>query len=190
MIWNAKIPAKIKIILWLVLDNTILTKDNLLKRKWTGSPICHFCDKEENITHLFLQCSMAKAVWAVIAHSIGADNVPRTLQQCWIWCERWLPYGKKIHTLGIVAVCWSIWRTRNSICFEGKKGTNPITIICMACSLMCYWAGLFMEVDKDTLVAGANSMLSIALRLLKQKQAKGRTLQLEDDQEGGQNSGA
>jgi hypothetical protein len=55
---------------------------------------------------------------------------------------------------------------------------------------MCYWAGLFMEFDKDTLVAGANSMLAIALRLLKQKQAKGRTLQLEDDQEGGQNSGA
>jgi hypothetical protein len=96
MIWKGKIPAKIKNFLWLVTNNAILTKDNLIKRKWTGSPICHFCDEEENISHLFFQCSMAKAVWAVVAHSIGADNVPRTLQQCWSWCERWLPHGKKI----------------------------------------------------------------------------------------------
>ena len=60
----------------------------------------------------------------------------------------------------------------------------------MACSLMCYWAGLFMEADKDTLVAGANTMLSIALKILNQKQRKEKTLHLEDDQEGGQNSGA
>lgn len=59
----------------------------------------------------------------------------------------------------------------------------------MACSLMCYWAGLFLEVDKDTLVAGANTMLAIALKLLNKNQAKEKTLQLED-QEGGPNNGA
>jgi len=111
MVWKAKIPAKIKIFLWLVLNNAILTKDNLIKRKWFGSPLCHFCNEDENIDHLFFQCRMAKAVWAVIAHSIGADNVPRTLQQCWSWCERWLPCGKKFHTVVIAAICWSIWKT-------------------------------------------------------------------------------
>jgi hypothetical protein len=54
---------------------------------------------------------------------------------------------------------------------------------------MCYWAGLFLEVDKDTLVAGANTMLAIALKLLNKNQAKEKTLQLED-QEGDQNNGA
>lgn len=32
-IWQGKIPAKIKIFLWLVLNNAVLTKDNLVKRK-------------------------------------------------------------------------------------------------------------------------------------------------------------
>jgi len=33
-IWKGKIPAKIKIFLWLMMNNAVLTKDNLLKRKW------------------------------------------------------------------------------------------------------------------------------------------------------------
>ena len=32
-IWKGKIPAKIKIFLWLMTNNAILTKDNLQKRK-------------------------------------------------------------------------------------------------------------------------------------------------------------
>jgi len=31
-IWQAKIPLKIKIFMWLIYNNAILTKDNLVKR--------------------------------------------------------------------------------------------------------------------------------------------------------------
>ena len=103
-IWKGKIPAKIKIFLWLVMNNAILTKDNLIRRKWAGNPTCHFCDKEESISHLLFQCSTAKAVWAVVAYALGADNVPRNIQQCWEWCEKWLPNGQTFHTLGIAAI--------------------------------------------------------------------------------------
>lgn len=53
--------------------------------------------------------------------------------------------------------------------FQGKIVTSPITIICYACSLMGYWAGLLCDDDKDELVAGVNSMLKIALRLVGKK---------------------
>uniref|UniRef100_K3XUC1 Reverse transcriptase zinc-binding domain-containing protein n=1 Tax=Setaria italica TaxID=4555 RepID=K3XUC1_SETIT len=32
----------------------ILTKDNMLKRKWQGDPSCNFCDQEETADHLSL----------------------------------------------------------------------------------------------------------------------------------------
>jgi speckle-type POZ protein len=35
-------------------------------------------------------------------------NVPTSLNQCWAWCERWLPKGKKYHLWGVAAVCWAI----------------------------------------------------------------------------------
>jgi hypothetical protein len=34
------------------------------------------------------------------------------------------------------------------VCFQGKIVTSPISIICYACSLIGYWAGLFGELDK------------------------------------------
>jgi hypothetical protein len=32
-LWNAKLPLKIKIFMWLTLQDSILTEDNLLRRK-------------------------------------------------------------------------------------------------------------------------------------------------------------
>jgi len=48
-IWKGKIPEKIKIFLWLMSNDAILTKDNLKKRKWQGDPNYVFCDYEETI---------------------------------------------------------------------------------------------------------------------------------------------
>jgi hypothetical protein len=186
-IWKSKIPAKIKIFLWLLLNNVILTKDNLIKRKWIGDPTCYFCDQDESVSHLFFHCSTAKAVWAIVAHCIGANNIPNTLNQCWTWCECWLPAGKQFHTLGIAAICWAIWKTRNKCCFEGRKIKNPAEIICYACALMTYWAGLFPEMDKEELQAGVTTMLQIATKLiLKSKQGDGTLLLKESPDDSSQ----
>jgi len=179
-IWKGKIPAKIKIFLWLVANNALLTRDNMIKRKWTGDPSCLFCECNESVSHLLFQCSLAKAVWAVVAHCVGASNVPRNFNQCWAWCEQWLPYGNKFHAIGIVAICWAIWKTRNSACFEGKVVTSPIHVICYACSLIEYWAGLFLEEDKEQLIAGVNTMLKIAMQLVSKEVRTQKRLSLEN----------
>jgi len=41
-IWKGKIPAKIKFFIWLIENNAILTKDNMIKRNWIGDPHCYF----------------------------------------------------------------------------------------------------------------------------------------------------
>ena len=51
-IWKAKMPYKIKIFMWLVERNAILTKDNLIRRHWIGDPNCYFCMDHETIEHL------------------------------------------------------------------------------------------------------------------------------------------
>jgi len=91
-----------------------------------------------------------------------------------------LPNGKKFHATGIAAFCWAIWKARNKACLEGKLIQNPISIICHACALISSWAGLFLEDDKEMLVAGANTMLQIALKLLNKKQKPAGRQVLED----------
>lgn len=92
-IWRGKVPQKIKIFMWLLSNNAVLTKDNMVKRKWSGSPSCAFCDQNESADHLFFLCPVAKVVWGIIAKVLGADNIPTSLSQCWLWCSKWLPGG-------------------------------------------------------------------------------------------------
>jgi hypothetical protein len=132
IIWKSKVPPKIKIFIWLMTNDAILTKDNRIRRKWVGDPKCHFCDQTETVDHLFFTCHIAKVIWGVIAIILGATNIPTSISQCWEWCKLWLPLGKKFHVWGVSAVCWAIWKARNRACFDG----NPIEIICHAAALM------------------------------------------------------
>lgn len=47
-IWKLKLPLKIRVFLWLMIKNSILTKDNLIRRGWTGNEECHFCGVKES----------------------------------------------------------------------------------------------------------------------------------------------
>jgi hypothetical protein len=151
-IWKSRIPGKIKIFLWLVVNNAILTKDNMIKRNWQGDPKCYFYALDETVSHLLFQCNMAKAVWATFATCVGATDIPSSITQCWMLCEKWIP-GGKFHTLGIAVICLSIWKARNKLWFEGKWVKNPLSTICHACALKSHWAGLYLAKDKDVLEA-------------------------------------
>ena len=94
-------------------------------------------------------------------NALGATNVPRSFDQCWNWCDKWLPAGKQFHTVGIAAVCWAIWKARNKVCFEGNPLLNPIAIICHACALMSYWAGLYEGEDRKALEDGVNACMKV-----------------------------
>jgi hypothetical protein len=94
--------------------------------------------------------------------------MPQSLNQSWTWCEKWLPEGKKFHTIGM-------WRQNY------KKKT--ISVVCYACALMCSWAGLYSAEDKETLLAGVNTMMQIARKLLNKRseQSMARTLEEGSD---------
>ena len=102
----------------------------------------------------------------VIATVIGATNIPTSISQCWEWCESWLPMGKKFHLWGISAICWAIWKARNRACFDGRIIRNPIEILCHAAALMCFWTGIYAEIDSMMLINGVNTMLKVASDLL------------------------
>lgn len=78
-IWKAKIPYKIKIFLWLLTRGATLTKDNMVKRKWTGDPTCRFCESAETAEHLFFQCPTAKVVWGIVACCLRVTNILNSL---------------------------------------------------------------------------------------------------------------
>jgi len=112
-LWKAKIPLKIKVFMWLVKSNAILTKDNLSKKGWQGDQTCSFCSTPETIEHLFFGCAMARYCWSLVSIVIGADCRPSSFSQIWVWAAKYMPHHKKIFMVSLAAICWALWRTRN-----------------------------------------------------------------------------
>lgn len=125
--------------MWQLGRNSILTRDNLKKRNWLGNPTCSFCNSMETAQHLFFWCSMAKAVWGIVGHVIGAASCPSSLWQSLTWLYSFLSGGHKFCMNCIAAICWGIWTERNKITFE-KHVCGQIPYNC------CFYNLLFLDV--------------------------------------------
>jgi hypothetical protein len=55
-LWRLKVQLKIKIFMWYMRKEVVLTKDNLIKRIWGDSKQYYFCLHDETIQHLFYDC--------------------------------------------------------------------------------------------------------------------------------------
>jgi hypothetical protein len=49
-LWKIKVPIKIRIFMWFLYNKVILTKDNLVKRHWTGCAKCVFVVLRRQLT--------------------------------------------------------------------------------------------------------------------------------------------
>jgi hypothetical protein len=150
--WKAKVPLKIKFFMWLVSQEAILTKDNLCKRKWKGNTTRAFCTEQESVQHIFFECLTAKYIWSLLAYSLGAECRPGNMNQYWIWINNILSQCPQMQAVGLAAVCWAVWKTRNVVCFDDRRVKSPTEIICMICSFLTYWAGLLNEDLKQQVI--------------------------------------
>jgi hypothetical protein len=137
-IWKAKIPLKIKIFLWQLFRDAILTRDNLKKRKWTSSLLCSFCNQNETGKHLFFECANAKVVWGVLGKILGTNVCPMSLWQSITRLHCFYPYGKTIHMLLLATICRGIWNVRNKITFDGVVVRSPLVTIATICSFSTF----------------------------------------------------
>jgi hypothetical protein len=93
-IWKSKVPLKIMIFLWQLFRDAVLTRDNLKKRDWLGSPLCSFYGNSETVRHLFFLCSHARVVWATLGSMFKTNTCPGSLRQCFAWFHAFFPVAK------------------------------------------------------------------------------------------------
>jgi zinc-binding in reverse transcriptase len=89
--WKAPISLKIKIFLWLVHQNKILIKDNLIKRRWHGDTKYIFCGEFETVTHLFIKCSIASCLWSWIYRYNNCNFSCNSIKELW-YIDAIFPY--------------------------------------------------------------------------------------------------
>ena len=126
-IWNYKIPPSIRIFVYLLLKNRLLTHDLMIRRGFDVSPTCELCDSGavESSLHLFFQCPTSVRLWDRMTAILGVPLMHRgmTVQETWqISASRAASVGmgtKQWHVY-FVSTCWFIWKGRNKKIFDGK----------------------------------------------------------------------
>jgi hypothetical protein len=68
-------------------------------------------------------------MWSTISSFLGASTRPFYFTQYFWWIPKFLPLGPNLHIVVVAAFCWSIWKTRNRSCFEGKLISSPVELI-------------------------------------------------------------
>lgn len=144
----------------------------MIKRQWPGSPKCYFCHKNETMLHLFFECTVARVVCGCLGYLLGTDMIPSSTWQYFIWMRRFVPGLKTFFVEGLGAVCWAIWKTRNSVCFERKIVHHSTAIVFLLCSLLQYWAEMQKDLKmRQGIVEGALELLQATIRLRRRHQA-------------------
>jgi hypothetical protein len=122
-IWKMKVPLKIKVFMWFLHRKVILTKDNLARRNWNGDKSCCFCDNKESIQHLFFECPLAKIIWCITHMTFGLVP-PKNVSHLFGNWLKVIPKNDLVQIrVGVCAVIWAIWNSRNAMSLTNRKNT-------------------------------------------------------------------
>jgi hypothetical protein len=143
-IWKWECPLKIKLFVWLLAENKILSWKNLQKRGWKGLGICNLCKKDrESTKHLFINCSFTRSVWEELKKdlNLGSGWNGNTVVESF---RNWTNQNSNLNVLPAY-VCWYIWIDRNKSIFDDLRPSVQI-IVFLSKSAM----GFSMDLHKDS----------------------------------------
>ena len=70
--WTPRLTPKINIFFWLLLQDKILTLDNLAKRGQIIPSRCCLCKHDlETVDHIFIHCPFSSRVWSLLTSKMN-----------------------------------------------------------------------------------------------------------------------
>ena len=107
----------------------LLTKDNLIKRRWIGCKKCVFCDTDESVEHLFISCPFARDIWRLVHFTFNIHPPASVANLFGDWLNGVDKRSKELIRIGVAAMLWAIWNCRNDIIFNKANSTHYLQVI-------------------------------------------------------------
>jgi hypothetical protein len=144
-LWRLKVSLKIKIFMWYMKKEVVLTKDNLAKRNCGGSKQCSFCLHDETIQHIFFDCYYTRFLWRLtqIAFNLPPPHNVQHMISMWTNQVR----GKLRHQLlaGASVFCWTIWLSKNDVVFDKTLIKSLMQVLYRG----THWLYLWSQLEND-----------------------------------------
>ncbi|XP_058733456.1 uncharacterized protein LOC131605076 [Vicia villosa] len=126
VVWDLKLPPKIKVFAWRFFIDRLPTRDQLLKRGVANvsCPNCVLCGScLESSSHLFFNCQVVKVIWKHVFLWLGIPNDFNEEEiRCFETIQDKVKSSNRRTLINFVwfATIWSIWLMRNAIVFKGE----------------------------------------------------------------------
>jgi len=122
MLWNMKIPQRMKVFLWRAARGCLPTRQRLQQRVVNCTDKCEYCTSNyENEWHIFFSCQKAQEVWEIaslwgmISGEFGTADGFKSL------FFHMLEQLEQDQLIAFVTGLWCIWKRRNDKIWEDKE---------------------------------------------------------------------
>jgi hypothetical protein len=113
-IWKAKIPQRIRVFMWMILKNKILSKENLKRKNWQGNVNCDWCGCLETTKHIFHDCQVATFTWFQLA--LTSLSLPKNSNYMFgDWLCSFNKNERNLITIECSAKLWSLWKVETIV---------------------------------------------------------------------------
>ncbi|KAL0009468.1 hypothetical protein SO802_010970 [Lithocarpus litseifolius] len=119
VLWNLKIPNKIKVFGWRACIDILPTRANLVRRRVLTDDKCPICLREsENTIHAIWECAAVQDIWAGSCRKLQkrCSGVADVMQLMECLCDRLT--RKELELFWVQA--WLAWNQRNRVVFGGN----------------------------------------------------------------------
>ena len=137
MVWNNCAPPRVKFFIWLLVQNRIQSRSNLLKKSIITDAtcaLCHNCD--ESADHLIFTCPVAASLW----QHVGIERNSSTTVSNLGALQRPNAIPETHFSVFIFLCCWNIWKHRNRVVFDAAEPSlQSLLRNCQEEARVCAW---------------------------------------------------
>lgn len=172
-IWKCPAPMKMKHFVWLARKDRIQSAEQLRKKGWGGSEFCQLCVALETTDHMPFACPMAVFTWCICRDALGWGVIPKSFDEFFMLCSSAPSSCSGVLSALLVAVCWSLWITRNNMIFRSKLLHSLLTLPFQISSFLLQWEALYHAKEVEELKKLVEKLKSTTLTIRDQRAGVG-----------------
>ena len=121
-LWKTKVPQRIKVFTWLLLQDSLMLNSTRLKQDLTDNPFCVLCANEyEDRDHIFRQCPKATFICRSFAHrNLGRKGSSDDFLSWFLVNLQDMEHVESWPSQFLI-ILWYIWTWRNYSCFAKEE---------------------------------------------------------------------
>ena len=120
-----------------------------------------FCPQPETIKHLFFECSFARSIWSFIQIASNLYQPKFVANVFGNWLHGIDRKYKTIIRVGVIAVIWSLWLSRNDKVFNDKD-VSRLQVLYRCTSILRSWSTLQQEGHRGLFTEACSRLEEVA----------------------------